>query len=60
MDSGVRLRDRWDAASAAGHIKVKYVGQMRGYAEATASIAGRPVVETLIRMPALGKMSRIR
>lgn len=42
-----------------GHIKDKYVGQMRGYAEAIQSITGRPVVETLIHMPALGKMYRI-
>ena len=42
-----------------GHIKDKYVGQMRGYAEAIESITGRPVVETLIHMPALGKMFRI-
>lgn len=42
-----------------GHIKEKYVGQMRGYAEAIESITGRPVVETLIHMPALGKMFRI-
>jgi ATP-dependent exoDNAse (exonuclease V) beta subunit len=42
-----------------GHIKDKYVGQMRGYAEAIQSITGRPVVETLIHMPALGKMFRI-
>ena len=42
-----------------GHIKDKYVGQMRGYADAIQSITGRPVVETLIHMPALGKMFRI-
>lgn len=42
-----------------GHIKDKYIGQMRGYAEAIESITGRPVVETLIHMPALGKMFRI-
>jgi ATP-dependent helicase/nuclease subunit A len=42
-----------------GHIKDKYVGQMRGYAEAIQAITGRPVVETLIHMPALGKMYRI-
>jgi ATP-dependent helicase/nuclease subunit A len=42
-----------------GHIKDKYVGQMRGYAEAIQDITGRPVVETLIHMPALGKMYRI-
>lgn len=42
-----------------GHIKDKYIGQMRGYAEAIESITGRPVVETLIHMPALGKMYRI-
>lgn len=39
--------------------KDKYIGQMRGYAEAIESITGRPVVETLIHMPALGKMFRI-
>lgn len=43
-----------------GHIKDKYIGQMRGYAEAIESITGRSVVETLIHMPALGKMFRIR
>ncbi|WP_432396483.1 UvrD-helicase domain-containing protein [Pseudarthrobacter sp. L19] len=42
-----------------GHIRDKYIGQMRGYAEAIESITGRPVVETLIHMPALGKMYRI-
>lgn len=42
-----------------GHIKDKYIGQMRGYAEAIESITGRPVVETLIHMPALGKVFRI-
>lgn len=42
-----------------GHIKDKYIGQMRGYAEAIESNTGRPVVETLIHMPALGKMFRI-
>ncbi|MET1155729.1 UvrD-helicase domain-containing protein, partial [Arthrobacter sp.] len=42
-----------------GHIKEKYIGQMRGYAEAIESITGRPVVETLIHMPALGKIFRI-
>lgn len=42
-----------------GHIKDKYIGQMRGYAEAIKSITKRPVVETLIHMPALGKMFRI-
>ncbi|MBT2554487.1 exodeoxyribonuclease V subunit beta [Arthrobacter sp. ISL-5] len=42
-----------------GHIKDKYIGQMRGYAEAIESITGRPVVETLIHMPALGKVYRI-
>ncbi|SDL78765.1 hypothetical protein SAMN04487916_11497 [Arthrobacter sp. ov407] len=42
-----------------GHIKDKYIGQMQGYAEATESITGRPVVETLIHMPALGKVFRI-
>lgn len=42
-----------------GHIKDKYIGQMRGYAQAIESITGRPVVETLIHMPALGKMFRI-
>ncbi|WP_211877015.1 UvrD-helicase domain-containing protein [Pseudarthrobacter albicanus] len=42
-----------------GHIKDKYVGQMRGYTEAIQTITGRPVVETLIHMPALGKMYRI-
>jgi ATP-dependent exoDNAse (exonuclease V) beta subunit len=41
------------------HIKEKYIGQMRGYAEAIESITGRPVVETLIHMPALGKIFRI-
>lgn len=43
-----------------GHIKDKYVGQMRGYAEAIQDITGRPVIETLIHMPALGRMYRIR
>ncbi|QDY89063.1 hypothetical protein E7Y32_01625 [Arthrobacter sp. UKPF54-2] len=42
-----------------GHIKDKYIGQMRGYAEAIGSITGRPVVEMLIHMPALGKVFRI-
>ncbi|QCB98576.1 hypothetical protein E5206_18060 [Arthrobacter sp. PAMC25564] len=42
-----------------GHIRDKYVGQLRGYAEAIQSITGRPVVETLIHMPALGKIFRI-
>jgi ATP-dependent exoDNAse (exonuclease V) beta subunit len=42
-----------------GHIKDKYIGQMRGYAQAIESITGRPVVETLIHMPALGKIFRI-
>ncbi|MET3203947.1 UNVERIFIED_ORG: ATP-dependent exoDNAse (exonuclease V) beta subunit [Arthrobacter sp. UYEF13] len=42
-----------------GHITDKYIGQMRGYAEAIESITGRPVVETLIHMPALGKVYRI-
>jgi ATP-dependent helicase/nuclease subunit A len=41
------------------HIKDKYVGQMRAYAEAIRSITGRPVIETLIHMPALGKVFRI-
>lgn len=42
-----------------GHIKDKYVGRIRGYTEAIQSMTGRPVVETLIHMPALGKMFRI-
>jgi ATP-dependent exoDNAse (exonuclease V) beta subunit len=42
-----------------GHIKDQYIGQMRAYAEAIESITGRPVVETLIHMPALGKVYRI-
>ena len=42
-----------------GHIKDEYIGQMHGYAEAIESITGRPVVETLIHMPALGKVFRI-
>jgi ATP-dependent exoDNAse (exonuclease V) beta subunit len=42
-----------------GHIKDRYIGQMRGYAEAIKAITGRPVVEMLIHMPALGKIFRI-
>lgn len=42
-----------------GHVKGKYIGQMRRYSEAIESVTGRPVVETLIHMPALGKMFRV-
>ncbi|NKX53025.1 UvrD-helicase domain-containing protein [Arthrobacter mobilis] len=40
----------------AGHIKDRYLGQMAAYREAVLATTGTPVVETLIHLPALGKI----
>jgi ATP-dependent helicase/nuclease subunit A len=38
----------------AGHIREKYLGQMEAYRKAVLAATGKPVVETLIHLPALG------
>ncbi|MCG2620891.1 UvrD-helicase domain-containing protein [Arthrobacter sp. I2-34] len=40
----------------AGHIQEKYLGQLEAYREAVLAATGRPVLETLIHLPALGKV----
>ncbi|WP_262103927.1 exodeoxyribonuclease V subunit beta [Arthrobacter sp. Marseille-P9274] len=43
----------------AEHIRDNYLGQMDAYREAVFAATGRPVVETLIHLPALGKVYEV-
>lgn len=44
---------------AADHIREHYLGQMDAYRQAIFAATGKPVIETLIHLPALGKMYRV-
>lgn len=43
----------------ADHIREHYLGQMDAYRQAIFAATGRPVIETLIHLPALGKVYRV-
>lgn len=44
---------------AADHIREHYLGQMDAYSQAIFAATGKPVIETLIHLPALGKVYRV-
>jgi ATP-dependent exoDNAse (exonuclease V) beta subunit len=39
-----------------GHIRDKYLGQMAAYRKALVAAAGKPVLRTLMHLPALGRV----
>ena len=44
----------------AEHIRKKYLGQMEAYSQAVLAATGKPVIRTLIHLPALGKVFEVR
>ncbi|MBJ2119416.1 UvrD-helicase domain-containing protein [Arthrobacter sp. MSA 4-2] len=43
----------------AGHIRDHYLGQMDTYRQAILAVTGKPVIEILIHLPALGKVYKV-
>ncbi len=42
-----------------GHIRAKYLGQMKAYADAIETATGKPVQRVLMHLPALGKVYEV-